>query len=92
MIKYEWMKEFFEKLRGPEGCDFKEDDELTATWKCAAGNDKSKSVKILKKMGVSELDMVHFLCECHSYGGHCDCEIIFNALEAMNTHYSETSP
>lgn len=75
------LDEFFSSLEGAEGCNFKEDTEGKVTWKCKGGNDKSKAIEILKKMGISEKVMVEFLSLCESYGGYCDCEILFNAEE-----------
>lgn len=81
MLTKEQLDEFFSRLEGEEGCDFKKDEKEETTWKCKGGNDKSKAIEILKKMGISEKDMIEFLCLCDRYGGHCDCEILFNAEE-----------
>lgn len=77
------IEEFFERLEGPEGCDFKipHDGLEEATWKCGGGIDKSRSISILKKMGISQDEYLAFLAKCHNFGGHCDCEIIFNARD-----------
>lgn len=71
--------EYFTRLEGPEGCDFQEDEEGKVTWQCASGNDKTKSTEILLAMGMSEEEIatIHRLVD--QLGGHCDCEIIFNA-------------
>lgn len=76
------IQEFFKKLEGKGGCDFREKikgDPDSLTWKCKGGNDKSLSEIILKKMKIKKADADKFLSRCDSYGGHCDCEIIFNA-------------
>ncbi len=53
------------------------------TWKCKSGNDKSLAKKILKKMKISENDITELLEECDEHGGHCDCEILFNAKDDL---------
>jgi len=82
------LRDFFERLEGPEGCDFQGDfdsegnvDPKTVTWKCAGGNDKTLARAILQRMGIPEEEITPFLDKCHEAGGHCDCEIIFNAKE-----------
>lgn len=82
------IREFFERLEGPEGCNFQGKQDAqgnllpeTVTWECAGGNDKTLSRAILMKMGIPEKEITAFLVKCHEAGGHCDCEIIFNAKE-----------
>ncbi len=70
--------EFFERLEGKEGCNFRKVNGK-GTWNCKGGMDKSLSIKILRKMKVSDTEMVELLIECDKTGGHCDCEIIFNS-------------
>ena len=83
MLTKEQLDDFFYRLEGEEGCDFKEDAEGKTTWKCKGGKDKSKAIEILKKMGISENVIIEFLSLCESYGGYCDCEILFNAEECF---------
>ena len=78
MLTKEQMDEFFLRLKGEEGCDFREDDNGKMTWKCKGGNDKTYSLQILKKMSISQSEIDEFLNFCHINEGHCDCEIIFN--------------
>lgn len=85
MLTKEQLDEFFSRLEGVEGCDFAEDNEGKVTWKCKGGEDKSKAVEILKKMGISEIAMVEFISLCERYGGYCDCEILFNAEERFRS-------
>jgi Protein of unknown function (DUF2695) len=77
--------EYFDRLQGPEGCDFElpQSDREDITWTCRGGNDKSKSQAILATMGLSEqeIEAVHRIV--NAFGGHCDCEIIFNAAEKI---------
>ena len=78
------LKEFFNRLEGKEGCNFRYEGGTkteNVVWDCGGGNDKSFAIKILKKMGVAEEEAVKFLVDCNAHGGHCDCEIIFNAKE-----------
>jgi len=77
------IDEFFEGLEGPEGCDFSKSKDGKITWKCAGGTDKSLSRAILTKMNITKKQAEAFLRECDSLGGHCDCEILFNAEPKM---------
>lgn len=70
-------KEFFKKLEGPEGCNFRK-VKGEISWKCGGGRSKVLSIAILNKMGICAADQQTFLQECDDSGGHCDCEIIFN--------------
>ena len=78
---------FFHELEGPNGCDFTQtdpNDVKTITWHCNGGMDKSFAATILAKMdGVSEGTASAVLTYVESLGGHCDCEIIFNAVERI---------
>ena len=75
--------EFFALLEGPAGCDFKKDDNDQITWTCAGGNDKTFATKILENMGIDKESINEALQLVHSLGGHCDCEILFNAEERI---------
>ena len=80
--------EFFRRLEGPEGCDFTsdpEDPENTAkiSWRCKGGMDKTYAAKILADMGVPDARAIDVLKYVEGYGGHCDCEILFNAVERV---------
>lgn len=77
---------FLERLEGPEGCDFQQRDPKnieTMTWKCRAGRDQSKASRILKQMGFAKWQISELLAFCTEQGGHCDCEILFNAADAL---------
>lgn len=74
-------REFCERLEGPDGCNFREKtpgDPDSITWTCGGGMDKTFAAAILKKMGFSELAIEASLAYFEAYGGHCDCEILFN--------------
>lgn len=79
------MQEFFERLEGPMGCDFKED----GSWRCKGGNDKSLARAVLAGMGIDGKEADEFLEQCHEYGGYCDCEIIFNAWGRFDLDYDD---
>ena len=76
------LDNYFELLLGPSGCDFREVDGKS-TWTCAGGKDKTKSTGILIDMGFldSEIELFHEYVDV--FGGHCDCEICFNAMPSM---------
>lgn len=82
LMDVEQWREYFARLEGPEGCDFQESP--TWSWQCGGGTDKSKSRSILFKMGLHE-ETINEALECvHSLGGHCDCEVLFNAAERID--------
>jgi hypothetical protein len=83
---------FFKKLEGKEGCNFQEKEKgnpESITWTCKGGNDQSFAIKILKKMGIPDKEITDFLSECHEFGGHCDCEILFNAEDDIMAKYED---
>lgn len=82
LMTMEQWREFFFRLEGPEGCDFRETP--TFTWKCAGGTDQTFSRVILPKMGLDESTVDEVLQCVSSLGGHCDCEILFNAAERID--------
>ena len=67
---------FIERLSGPEGCHFREDEIGDLTWYCGGGQEKSKAAAILKTM--PDIDVEGSLAYFDQHGGHCDCEIVFN--------------
>ena len=75
-----WI-EFFNRLQGEEGCNFRQDDRGKTIWNCGGGNNLDFSKEILTKMGFdySVVDVIlERFCE---YGGHCDCEVLFNVKQ-----------
>lgn len=74
---------WLEELEGPNGCDFQEGEGGNITWTCRGGTDKSQSEAVLTSLGV-EPDAIEII---HEYadvlGGHCSCEILFNAAERL---------
>lgn len=81
VLTEEQWSEFFTRLEGPEGCNFQEGE--TLTWECDSGNDKSKAEAILTKMGLDDRLRERVLKLVDVFGGHCDCEILFNAEERI---------
>lgn len=79
----EQLEEYFDRLGGPEGCNFHTDDDGEWRWTCFGGNDKRHSEKILREMdfGLGDIELMHEIVD--ELGGHCDCEILFNAAERM---------
>lgn len=73
--------EFFERLEGPEGCDFN-DRTGKITWTCGGGVDQTLAKKVLAAMGFTAEEIEHSCLYFSSAGGHCDCEIIFNLKDA----------
>src|SRR4051812_26215878 len=76
-----WV-EFFDRLQGPEGCDFKEepveDGEPKIAWRCGGGYDRTYARAILEAMGYDEAYIERSFAFFDEHGGHCDCEILFN--------------
>jgi len=72
-------EEFIGRLKGPEGCGFREDKKGEWHWKCDS-NDTSKpgATKILRRMGLTIREVAESLAYFEEHGGYCDCEILFN--------------
>ena len=68
--------DFLEKLEGPDGCDFKKDENGKTTWRCKGGKDKTLATEIMQSMG--DLDVPASLAYFEQLSGFCDCEILFN--------------
>ncbi|MCL6560899.1 MAG: DUF2695 domain-containing protein [Firmicutes bacterium] len=69
-------KEFRSRLEGPEGCDFKVDENGKFTFRCKGGDDKSFAEAILKTM--PDIDIPKSLEYFEKHGGFCDCKILLN--------------
>lgn len=68
--------EFTERLEGEEGCNFRLDAKQMPIWNCKGGNNKDFATKILTTM--KNIDIEASLKLFDGFGGHCDCEILFN--------------
>jgi hypothetical protein len=66
--------EFCDRLEGPEGCNFRQDENGKWIWDC--DNDQSLAIAILEKMGA--IDIPDSLEYFEEHGGYCDCEILMN--------------
>ncbi|MHA1106981.1 MAG: hypothetical protein ACTSPN_14905 [Promethearchaeota archaeon] len=71
------IKEFFNRLMGDEGVRMAR---LPRSGMKCGGDSYSLSKVILNQMGIKQEVQDQFLKLCYHYGGHCDCEIMFNAL------------
>lgn len=80
------VRRFLITLEGKKGCNLryrKKGDPSSLTWKCAGGTDKSISKRILRGLGLDDKDTTRVLAVASKHGGHCDCEILFNARAAL---------
>jgi hypothetical protein len=68
--------EFYERLSGPEGIDFRPHSAKGFTWRCGGGRNKDLSAAILRTMPT--IDVEGTLAYFEAHGGHCDCRIVFN--------------
>ncbi len=68
--------EFRQRLEGPDGCDFKKDENGKITWRCKGGKDKTLATEIMQSMG--DVDIPASLAYFEQLSGFCDCEILFN--------------
>jgi len=78
----EQWENFFERLTGPDYCNFR-GIENDFTWDCKGGSDLTFTNVILGEM-VPDLDeRGRLLSIIDAFGGHCDCEVIFNVQERV---------
>ena len=70
-MSYEELGKFFAKLMS--------DDGISLSRKGAKCNGYTESKKILGQMGIGKETQEKFFELSKYYGGHCDCEIVFNA-------------
>jgi hypothetical protein len=85
LSEFQWNT-FFALLNGPGACDFQQtdpEDAATTTWNCGGGMDKTHATRILTGMELPKSTIAAVLAYVEDYGGHCDCEILFNALERV---------
>ena len=72
--------EFKDTLAGPQGCDFRLNDEGKTIWTCNGKQSQDRhaySTKILTAMGFDvDASLKHF----DKCGGYCDCEVLWNVL------------
>ena len=89
MTAEEW-EEFFRRLEGPEGCNFRV-EYLKTVWDCKGGMDKTFSEKILDLMELSNMKLQGVLTYVEEFGGHCDCEVLFNAADRIREEIERES-
>ena len=68
-------EEFYERLSGPEGCNFQKHPSDDLTFTCDGSIKRPKATKILHDMGADVEASLDYFC---ANGGYCDCEIILN--------------
>lgn len=73
-LSHKRWNEFYYRLLGPDGCDFRHNEKGIPIWNCA--NDMSFTINILKTM--PEIDIDKSLEYFEENGGYCDCEILLN--------------
>ena len=71
-------EEFCDLLEGPDGCNFREDENGKIRWRCGGGFDQSHARRILADMGFNDMSIYDSMEFFYAHGGHCDCEILFN--------------
>lgn len=72
-------QEFFNRLCGPEGCDFKNNpDPSQIKWNCTGGRECPKARAILTTMDFDEGWIEASILWFAKQGADCDCEILFN--------------
>ncbi len=55
--------------------------------KYACKCDHSNAKKVMTNMRISEEDQDEFLEICKFYGGYCDCEIFWNAVDYIESDF-----
>lgn len=76
LISHKQATTFLKKLRGSDGCNFREDEHRIPVWTCT--DNHAATERILEKMGFSGNAIEMIIARCKALGGHCDCEIVFN--------------
>lgn len=79
--------EFYARLTGPQGCNFRQDDEGQWHWDCSGGTDVSRARAILATM--DGIDVAATVDYFGRNGGYCDCEIAFNLPQHSNQYELE---
>jgi hypothetical protein len=80
-------EEFCDRLEGPEGCNFHEDDgDGEIHWKCEH-DDLTLSRRILADMGLSKTAIEDSVTYFRERGGYCDCEVLFNVKRGVPPYY-----
>jgi len=75
--------EFYEKMEGPQGCNFREYQDGGSHFTCDNSPDRPIARRILKEMGATQVEIEQSLGLFAGHGGFCDCEILFNVQSSM---------
>jgi hypothetical protein len=89
MINRKTIIKFLEMLGDKEGCNFRYkivNKKKEVIWNCDSRS-HTKARAILKKLKLSKQEIDEVIRFCELNGGHCDCEILFNAEEALLNKY-----
>ena len=85
------IEKFLNLLEGEQGCNFHLKDEKkpeSVVWTCDNTEERPLANKILRGMKISESEIGEIMDICDHNGGYCDCEILFNAEEALLENYN----
>lgn len=81
--------EFYAKLEGPDGCNFKDDPVSGITWECES--DLTTAEHVLKLMDFDDTFIERSLEFFRAHGGHCSCEVLFNVENNVQAGVSRLS-
>lgn len=73
-----------------QACNFKQKEKgkpESITWECDNSIERPQARKVLQDMKVPANEIEEIMDICEHNGGYCDCEILFNAEEALLKHY-----
>jgi hypothetical protein len=71
--------EFIAHLSGPEGCDFRKNDDGSTVWTCDPRDHTRPFCRsIMQHMGLSRKAIAASLAYFEEHGSFCDCEVLFN--------------
>jgi hypothetical protein len=79
MVNWE---EFFDRLCGLEGCNFREEDG-SQVWTCGRDAGHPFSRTILARMGVLRADIDKCVRYFEAHGGYCDFEVVLNVMDDL---------
>ena len=82
-------QEFLNRLEGPEGCNFRKDNEGEITWNCNAQPNRPLAITILNSL--VDIDIPASMSFFDEHGGYCDCEILFNVAHGEKYNEQHTT-
>jgi len=87
----EW-KDFIDVISGPEGMNFREiPGSLNFNWDCTSKIDKPICRKWLA-FSDPPVDIEKSLRLFEAFGGHCDCEVVFNVTDGFRHATRQARP